>query len=321
MFKYLSHIRTAALLFCILLLSGIVSAKDYSVESIPNMRLTDARNHVSNPDGILNAADVAQMNVLLQQVEDSLGIEVAVVAIDGIGDNDARMFATDLFNHWKLGKKAKDNGLLILLVTAPEQRAVVFETGYGIEGVLPDAICNRLQQNYMVPDLRNNQYSLGMLKGVAAVSKYLMASDYERQAMTGTKKSQQQDLPLSDFLWTILSGVFLLVFISTILSGVLKNRKRVCPRCGQKTLEYKGQRVIREATYHQGGMVENLWKCSNCGYEENTPRPTDKLHRSSGPVIMGGGLGRGSGGFGGFGGGGGSWGGGRSGGGGSISRF
>ena len=41
----------------------------------------------------------------LNVVEDSLGIEVAVVAVNSIGDQDARMFATDLFKHWGLGTK------------------------------------------------------------------------------------------------------------------------------------------------------------------------------------------------------------------------
>ena len=128
------------LLACLLLSANVLVAKEYSVSTIPNVRLTDARNHVSNPDGILSATDVAQMNQLLNQVEDSLGIEVAVVAIDGICDNEARMFANELFNHWKLGKQAKDNGLLILLVTEANQRALVFEIGYGIEVILPDAV-------------------------------------------------------------------------------------------------------------------------------------------------------------------------------------
>ena len=120
------------------------AAADYTIETIPNVRLSDRYNHVSNPDAIIRPDDVARINRLLQTVEDSLGIEVAVVAVESIGENDARMFATDLFQHWGLGKKGEDNGLLIQLVTG--QRAVVFETGYGLEGVLPDAICYRLQQ-------------------------------------------------------------------------------------------------------------------------------------------------------------------------------
>ena len=85
--------------------SSIFAAKDYSIETIPNVRLSNWLNHVSNPDGIITPDDAARINQLLNVVEDSLGIEVAVVAVNSIGDQDARMFATDLFKHWGLGQK------------------------------------------------------------------------------------------------------------------------------------------------------------------------------------------------------------------------
>lgn len=312
----------------VLLLTGLLllsllpqhlAAKDYTVETIPNVRLSDGTNHVSNPDGIISPEDVARINRLLQTVEDSLGIEVAVVAIESIGDNDARMFATDLFQHWGIGKKEKDDGLLIQLVTEPTQRSVVFETGYGLEGILPDAICYRLQQKYMIPDLKAGNYSAGMLKGVAAVKEYLMSSDYERAVMTGNPSRQTEGNDL--FLWIFLvlailfpSGIFL-------LTSFLKYRPRICPRCGQKTLVYAGQQIIQKATYQSEGLAEEIYRCKNCGYTDKKNHRINRLRRSAGdPIIMGGGRGFG-GGFGGFGGGGGSWGGGRSGGGGSISRF
>ena len=79
----------------------------YTVETIPNVRLTDHDNYVSNPDNIIHPDDVVRINGLLRTVEDSFDIEIAVVAVESIGDNDARMFATDLFQHWGLGKKGK----------------------------------------------------------------------------------------------------------------------------------------------------------------------------------------------------------------------
>ena len=93
--------------------SSIFAAKDYSIETIPNVRLSNRLNHVSNPDGIITPDDAARINQLLNVVEDSLGIEVAVVAVNSIGDQDARMLATDLLKHLGLGKKSKDNGLFI----------------------------------------------------------------------------------------------------------------------------------------------------------------------------------------------------------------
>lgn len=322
--KILTGNRLQALLLAGLFLLSLFplqlsAAQDYTIETVPNVRLSDRNNHVSNPDGIIHPQDVEHINRLLQIIEDSLGIEVAVVAVESIGDNDARMFATDLFRHWGLGKKDKDNGLLIQLVTEPSQRSVVFETGYGIEGILPDAICYRLQQKYMIPDLKTGDYSAGMLKGVAAVKEYLMASDYERAAMTGGNTSRQtegDDL----FLWLFL--VMMIIFPAGIfiLVSILKYRPRICPRCGQKTLVYVGQQVIQRATYSSEGLAEDTYRCKNCGYTEKKNRHISRLRRSTGPIIIGG-SGRGGGFGGGFGGGGGSWGGGRSGGGGSISRF
>lgn len=294
---------------------SLFAGTDYTVETIPNVRLTDRNNHVSNPDGILRPQDVSQINLLLQSLEDSLGIEVAVVAVESIGGQDARMFATDLFNKWGLGKKNKDNGLLIQLITEPTQRSVVFETGYGLEGVLSDAICYRLQQRYMIPDLKAGQYSEGMLKGVASVKEYLLASDYERTVITGEASSDEEDIPFIILVITIA----LLVLTGTIFPLLRRSFPKKCPRCGKKTLVYGGQRVIQAATYHQKGISEEIWHCTNCNYTEKKSITIEKLRRTGGPIVIGGG-GRGFGGPpGGFGGG--SWGGGSSGGGGSISRF
>lgn len=315
-FKKGLFIRRSLLFFLLLIPFRFFASTDYTVETVPNVRLTDRYNHVSNPDGIIQPNDVQRINGLLQAVEDSLGIEIAVVAIESIGDSDARMFATDLFKKWGLGEKNKNNGLLIQLVTEPSQRSVVFETGYGLEGILPDAICYRLQQQHMIPDLKAGNYSTGMVKGIAAVKKYLMSANYERT----TRFDQNQnntDEELSDilFIFLFLFGTILFIIVYT----VFRHRTRICPRCGQKTLAYAGERIIQKASYSQEGLAEEIWRCKNCGYTEKKNRHIDKLHRSTGPVIIGGGgLGRGSGGFGG---GGGSWGGGSSGGGGSISRF
>lgn len=291
---------------------SLFAATDYTVETIPNVRLSNRLNHVSDPDDLIQPQDEARINQALNLLEDSLGIEVAVVAVESIGENDARMFATDLFKHWGLGQKNRDNGLLIQLVTEPSQRSVVFETGYGIEGVLPDAICYRLQQRYMIPDMKEGDYSAGMLKGVVAVTQYLLSSDYERGELLG----EEED----DELWFVL-GLFLLLGVGMVGLAIAvtyyKYRPKICPQCGEKAFRFQGDRVIREATRFSEGMGEEVYRCKHCGYTERHPHRIDRIHRSGGgPIIMGGGGG-------GFGGGfsGGSWGGGSSGGGGSISRF
>ena len=188
------------------------AAVAYEVTTIPNVHVTDRNSYVSNPDGIISPEDAALMNAMAADLQKTMGIEMAVVAVESIGDNEPRMFATDLFKQWGLGQKGKDNGLLILLVTDPAKRAVVFETGYGLEGVLPDVICYRLQQRYMIPELKNGEYSRGMLRGVGAVREYLRASDSQRSVMTaGTETRQEEDSGMSVLL--SLPVILLLFFL------------------------------------------------------------------------------------------------------------
>lgn len=324
--KIISRINKthAVILLYLCLIFGLpvgVFAEEYTLKTIPNTHLTDRNNYVSNPDGIISSTDVRAINSALKNLEDSLGIEVAVVAVESIGSNDARMFATDLFKEWGIGKKGEDNGLLIQLITEPTQRSVVFETGYGLEGVLPDAITYRIQQRYMIPDMKEGNYSSGMLNGVMAVKDYLLASDYERSAIIG-QSSGDEELPLG-FLLILILGAPILILIFALISASFRNRPRTCPRCGQKTLVYIGRQTLQKPTYQAEGLAVDRYRCKNCGYTENNNRRMDRLRRSAGPLIIGGGLGGGLGGgsFGGGGFGGGSWGGGRSGGGGSISRF
>ena len=111
----------------------------YTVTDVPNPRHEGSYNWVSNPDLILSTSTVREINVMLSQLEDSLSIEVAVVALSSIGEDVPRQFAHELFEYWGIGKKADNNGLLIFLVL--DQREVTFETGYGLEGVLSDVLC------------------------------------------------------------------------------------------------------------------------------------------------------------------------------------
>lgn len=74
-------------------------------------------------------------------------------------------------------EKADNNGLLIFLVL--DQREVTFETGYGLEGVLSDVLCYRIQQKAMVPRFATNDFNGGMIRGVQAVVQELYGGDYK----------------------------------------------------------------------------------------------------------------------------------------------
>lgn len=144
--------------------------KVYTVETVPKLRLYN-KSYISDPDKLLQEETVQRINQQLYLLEGITTDQVAVVVLGSIGSASPKDFANGLFKRFRVGQKDKDNGLLILLVM--KSRRVEFETGYGLEGILPDAICKRIQLKYMVPRFKEGDYDQGLSDGVVAVLKIL----------------------------------------------------------------------------------------------------------------------------------------------------
>lgn len=141
------RIISLALLLCCFVITIGAQSHAYKVEEIPMVHLQNRTRYVSNPDGILSAGAVAAMDTTLFALEQRTGVQTLVVAVKQIDGGDCFEFAYQLGKQNGVGEKGKDNGLVILLVT--EERCIQFATGYGLEGVLPDAVCKQIQVRYM----------------------------------------------------------------------------------------------------------------------------------------------------------------------------
>lgn len=132
----------------------------YTIENILNPK-DGGNGYVSDPAGIIGPEAVAEINAIAAEVEAAATAEIAVVVLPSIGEQNPKDFATTLFNHWGIGKAGKDNGLLIL--TVMDQRRTEFETGYGMESVLPDIICYRVGMQVLVPLFQQGKYGEGLV--------------------------------------------------------------------------------------------------------------------------------------------------------------
>lgn len=296
------------LIFSLLaLFSTVLSVEAYTpraIDDVPNVNVADARHFTSNPDGILSAMAVDSIDRMLYALRNDNTAEVAVVVVGSIGSDDVFNYAHSLFQKWGIGEKDRNNGLLILL--ALEQREIRFITGYGVEGVLPDALCRRIQSQYMLPSFRQDDWDAGMVAGVAAVCEVLRGSELYLGA------TDEEDFTLADAfgIFTSMGGFWLLMFIVIYLS------QPKCKSCGKRKLVKVSSRVVERTSDVE--IIETLYVCRKCGTTQT--RISQRL-RNQGPTIgggFGGGFGRGFGGGGSFGGG---FGGGFSGGGGAGSRF
>lgn len=303
--------RYLILIICALSLSFPAAAKRYRVKDIPNVQVENRYRFTSNPDGILSNSAVAQIDSICYDIRQRGLAQIAVVAVDEIAGDDVFDFAYELFSTWGVGNKS-DNGIGILLVESEHE--IRFITGYGIEGVLPDALCKRIQTQLMLPHFRNDDYDSGMVTGINAIRSILDGSELD----TGLS-DEYEEADTASIIAIIAFFTFILIFTFAIII-IVDRATRKCPNCKQLTLQKESARLISKrfgiSTYR------DTYVCSKCGTRVERNRQEDNSHNhrgGGGPIIMGGGIGRG----GSFGGGsfGGGFGGGRFGGGGAGSRW
>ena len=159
----------------LLLACHIAAAQSFSVARIPDpMR---QGHHVSNPDQLISPAAEQSLNLLLDSLDRSGRAQVAVVLLKTIGSQVPKDIAHEIFSTWKPGNHEKNNGLVILFVN--DQRRIEFETGYGLEGDLPDVVCFRIQQHIMLPYFKQEDYDNGMIQGLQAVVSVLRGQDVQ----------------------------------------------------------------------------------------------------------------------------------------------
>ena len=295
----------------LLLVSLTCYAREYRTKDIPNVQLENRYRFTSNPDEDLEDSAVAKIDSICYDLRHRGIAQTAVVAVEEIRGDDVFEFAYELFSSWGVGSKS-DSGIGILLVE--QAREIRFVTGYGIEGVLPDAICKRIQTQYMLPHFRNGNYSEGMVAGMQAISAVLSGSELD----LGMSDDYEEDDTEALIAMVIF---FIIVIIGSMVVILIADRKsRTCPTCKQITLQKDSTRVINRnfgaTTY------EDTYICTKCGTVVRRKRQDfDSTYNNrrggGGPIIMGGGFGRSMGGSS-FGGG---WGGGSFGGGGAGSRW
>lgn len=126
------------------------------------------QGYVSDFAGVMRPADREATEKLLSGLERAGGPQVAVVTVKSLNGGQVDDFATRLFERWGIGRKGKDDG--ILLLAAIEDRKVRIETGYGVEGYLPDATSGRLLDQYVLPAFRFGDFSGGLRSGAKALA-------------------------------------------------------------------------------------------------------------------------------------------------------
>ena len=149
--------------------------------SIPNPRTRDG-TWVTDMPRALRAETVARLNSTIGDLERTNGAEMAVVVVKSLDGLSVEEAAVKLFQLWGIGKKNKDNGLLLLWSTG--DRRVRVEVGYGLEGTLPDGKVGAILDTYVIPKFKAGEFDQGLIDGVDA----LVARRARRADRTGVSE-------------------------------------------------------------------------------------------------------------------------------------
>lgn len=190
------------IIYLLILMFSCVAVHAVTVDEVPNVHVSDRSRYVSNPDGVLSPEAVSRIDSRLASLWQSTSAEVVVVVI---GEIDPSMtpdeFATALFEKWGIGKKDKDNGVLVLISRG--DRKAVIRTGYGAEGALPDILAGRIIRNDMAPHFREDDYDAGTEAAVESISQLLsdpeLAGELKSEYANDSRAGKENDLTAGEF--------------------------------------------------------------------------------------------------------------------------
>jgi uncharacterized protein len=204
-----------ALLMLALLATGLAP------EARAQIALPALESRVTDLTGTLTAAQQSALEEKLAAFEARKGAQIAVLILPTTEPEDIAQFGVRLLESWKLGRKGIDDGAA--LIVAKQDRTVRIEVQYGLEGVLTDALSNRIVNDTIVPLFKQGDFAGGINAGVDQMLKVidgepLPAPDKSWKSNNGTDR-------LMKFLgFALVAGLMLRNFIgrapAALVSGL-----------------------------------------------------------------------------------------------------
>jgi uncharacterized protein len=194
-------------LFCIFFFSGNSISAEIS--------FPEPRGLVNDFADVIPQPEEQEILAVTSELMEKTGIPIVVVTMPDVGGEEYNDYANQLYEAWGIGKKGEDKGVLIFVTI--KERKMRIETGYGVEGILPDGLAGEIRDSYMLPYLKQDRFGEGILNGTMAVAMIIAkASGVELTGYTQVNRPQTR----------INSRFYLLPIIIIILFLIMGGRGR-----------------------------------------------------------------------------------------------
>ncbi|MGH7834227.1 MAG: TPM domain-containing protein [Candidatus Binatia bacterium] len=196
-----------------LLVSLLTLAHSASALEVPALK-----GRVNDYAGMLPAARARDLEERLKRFEEQTGHQIAVLTIPSLKGDSLEGFSIKVAESWKIGKKGFDNGAILLIVR--DDRALRIEVGYGLEGVLPDAIASRVIREVILPRFRANDYPGGIEAGLDAIMKVTRGEALPEAA----RKQRPDQTSGANWLFLLfLASIVIVPFLSQLTNRRSRN--------------------------------------------------------------------------------------------------
>ena len=158
----------------------------------------------------LTPQQLDNLNERLKTFEDSTSNQLVLLMISSLDDYPIEYYSHETAQKNKIGTKEHDNGVLLLI--AKDDRKLRIEVGYGLEGVLPDALASSIIRNVIVPYFKRNDYFTGISEGIDAIISAI-AGEYTAERNDSDDKGS-----------SVISTILMIIFF--IIMFLIRGRRR-----------------------------------------------------------------------------------------------
>ena len=196
-----------------------------SAESVDADKLI-LNSPVVDQANILNPQEKLRLEAQLRSIYQQGFAQAAVVIVPTTNGVPIFDYALQVAEKWELGDEAIDDGLL--MVVAVNDRDMYILTGYGLEGVLPDAAVSRIIREDITPLFKQNNYGAGILAGVGALKARLTAdpevlarADAQAAERSTQQGSDEVPSPIFLFIMAMIFGSFITNIFGRVFGSIL----------------------------------------------------------------------------------------------------
>lgn len=212
--------RRAVPATCVLVAIGVVSGSTRPAGAEPP-NLPRPTTHVVDRARVLSDRVERDIDRWLTELEQKTGAQVIALTIGSTDGVDIRPWAMELLDRWKLGQKARDNGVLVCV--AVKDRKYTIEVGYGLEATLPDGWCGSLGREHFVPNFRRGDYNRGLQNAAIAIAQRIAESNHATiSGMPAAAVRRGQGRPPAIPLAVLL---IVIAWVAVMVAGARRQRR------------------------------------------------------------------------------------------------